>query len=416
MKRLPTLLLALLLLCGPALASSTPNKGYDLQTTGTNRGLWGVIVNNIFTKIDLNIAGRLEVDVSGSSDVTISSTQAEYLYHELSGTLTGNIDYIVPDKGAFFIIENITTGSYTLTVATSNGGTGVTVPQSGRSLVYVNMDDNKVVEVIPLGTTLNYVTTDRLLGRDTAGTGAVEELTVSGGIEFTSSGGIQRSALTGDVTASAGSGSTTIANDAVTTVKILDDAVTLAKIDGDAGFANKLIGYDGSGNPGNISFSSSITLSSSTLSLSVPVLHIQDQKASGTNGGTCTSGAWRTRDLNTEVTDTILSTLSSNQFTLPAGSYDIQARAPAFNTNNHKAKLYNITDAADVLIGTSEYSSNGAYAQTSSVIMGRFTIASQKTFEIQHRCSLTASTTGFGVPSSLSVVEIYTDVLIRKVD
>lgn len=62
-------------------------------------------------------------------------------------------------------------------------------------------------------------TTDRLLGRDTAGSGAAEELTVGGGIEFTGSQGIQRSALTGDVTASAGSNTTTIAADAVTNAK-----------------------------------------------------------------------------------------------------------------------------------------------------------------------------------------------------
>jgi hypothetical protein len=74
------------------------------------------------------------------------------------------------------------------------------------------------------------VTTDRLLGRDTAGTGVAEELTVGGGVEFTGSGGIQRSALTGDVTASAGSGSTAIANNAVTTAKILDANITLAKM------------------------------------------------------------------------------------------------------------------------------------------------------------------------------------------
>lgn len=64
------------------------------------------------------------------------------------------------------------------------------------------------------------ITSDRLLGRDTASSGDVEELTVGGGLEFTGSGGIQRSALTGDVTASAGSGSTTIADDAVTNAKL----------------------------------------------------------------------------------------------------------------------------------------------------------------------------------------------------
>lgn len=61
----------------------------------------------------------------------------------------------------------------------------------------------------------NVSATDRLLGRDTAAAGDVEELTVGGGIEFTGSGGIQTSAFTGDVTKSAGGTATTIANNAV---------------------------------------------------------------------------------------------------------------------------------------------------------------------------------------------------------
>lgn len=67
---------------------------------------------------------------------------------------------------------------------------------------------------------MQHVTSDRLLGRDTGGTGDVEELTVGGGLSFTGSGGIQRAALTGDVTASAGSGSTTIASNVVTFAKM----------------------------------------------------------------------------------------------------------------------------------------------------------------------------------------------------
>jgi hypothetical protein len=70
------------------------------------------------------------------------------------------------------------------------------------------------------------VATDRLLGRDTAGSGDAEELTVGGGVEFTGSGGIQRSALTGDVTAAAGSGATAIAADAVTYAKMQDVSAT----------------------------------------------------------------------------------------------------------------------------------------------------------------------------------------------
>ena len=72
----------------------------------------------------------------------------------------------------------------------------------------------------------NVSATDRLLGRDTAAAGDIEELTVGGGVEFTGSGGIQRSALTGDVTAGAGSNATTIAAGAVTYVKLQDVSAT----------------------------------------------------------------------------------------------------------------------------------------------------------------------------------------------
>jgi len=74
------------------------------------------------------------------------------------------------------------------------------------------------------------VTSDRLLGRDTSGSGDAEEISLNSTLEFTGTGAIQRAALTGDVTSNAGSNSTTIANDAVTTTKILNDSITTAKI------------------------------------------------------------------------------------------------------------------------------------------------------------------------------------------
>jgi hypothetical protein len=77
---------------------------------------------------------------------------------------------------------------------------------------------------------LQNITSDRLLGRDTAGSGDTEEISVSGGIEFTGTGGIRTSAFTGDVTKAAGGTATTIANGAVTEAKLADDAVTQLKI------------------------------------------------------------------------------------------------------------------------------------------------------------------------------------------
>jgi len=63
------------------------------------------------------------------------------------------------------------------------------------------------------------VSEDRLLGRDTSPAGQAQEIIVTGGLEFTGTGGIQRSALSGDVTAAAGSGTTAIAANAVSNGK-----------------------------------------------------------------------------------------------------------------------------------------------------------------------------------------------------
>ena len=108
-------------------------------------------------------------------------------------------------------------------VKVANGGTGAGTAANART----NLGAAASGAVTGSGIT---IATDRLAGRDTASTGALEEISVTGGLEFTGSGGIRRSALTGDVTATAGSNTTAIASNAVVTAKINDNAVTLAKL------------------------------------------------------------------------------------------------------------------------------------------------------------------------------------------
>lgn len=129
------------------------------------------------------------------------------------------------------------TDDWTLTQFTSESGAGtvqkvgVTIIRTGADGVWeegrgseVPITFTNLVRAGDVATLLNSSATDRLIGRDTASAGALEELTVGGGVEFSGSGGIRRSALTGDVTASAGSGTTTIANSAVTLAKMADMA------------------------------------------------------------------------------------------------------------------------------------------------------------------------------------------------
>jgi hypothetical protein len=62
-----------------------------------------------------------------------------------------------------------------------------------------------------------------LIGRHSGGSGTPQEVSVGNGLEFQGSG-IRRSALTGDVTAAAGSDSTTIASDAVSNAQLANMA------------------------------------------------------------------------------------------------------------------------------------------------------------------------------------------------
>lgn len=142
---------------------------------------------------------------------------------------------------------------------------------------------------------------------------------------------------------------------------------------------------------------------------------LEDQKTQNTEGGTFTSGAWRTRDLNTEVVDTGGDcSLSSNQFTLTAGTYEIIAVAPAALVNRHQIRLQNVTDGTTVLTGKPSISGASDNTQTDSILLGRFTIGASKALEIQHQCQTTYGTSGFGLAANFTT-EVYTVVALRRV-
>jgi hypothetical protein len=146
------------------------------------------------------------------------------------------------------------------------------------------------------------------------------------------------------------------------------------------------------------------------------LLHVRDEKATTTNGGTFTSGAWQTRTLNTVMTNEISgASLASNQITLPSGTYYINAVAVCLTVSNHKLKLRNITDSSDVLIGLTNYADPTGSVGNNAHVTGRFTIASSKVFEIQHRSSSTTNINGFGTNAGFSTVEVYADTQIWKV-
>lgn len=142
---------------------------------------------------------------------------------------------------------------------------------------------------------------------------------------------------------------------------------------------------------------------------------ICDQKSLGTDGGTFTAGGWRTRDLNTELIDADgIVSISSNQFTLQAGTYFVEAAAPAYKANRHMIKLYQTSGTAgNVVTGTSMYATNASAGYNIARLFARFTISEATTYEIQHYAESSETTYGFGVGTDLST-EIYTVVKIFK--
>jgi hypothetical protein len=151
----------------------------------------------------------------------------------------------------------------------------------------------------------------------------------------------------------------------------------------------------------------------------VSVAVIADVKSVSTHGGTFTSGAWRTRDLNTEIQDSDnIVTISSNQFTLIPGTYVIQFAAPAYGVSYHRARLYDITNSTVIAQGINcfDYPDPSLNAdQGISSGVGRVLITSNTTYEIQHRCALTQSPYGLGLGCNLSSDEQFTTVTIWKV-
>ena len=124
---------------------------------------------------------------------------------------------------------------------------------------------------------------------------------------------------------------------------------------------------------------------------------ICDEKPQGTAGGTFTESAWRTRDLNTEISDTDgIVSISDNDFTVQAGTYLIRASAPAKKATVHQIALFDVTNSTTIQYGTNELAHITYLGSTRSFLTAKFTTAAAKTLRIRHFSSHTVATEGFG--------------------
>jgi hypothetical protein len=143
----------------------------------------------------------------------------------------------------------------------------------------------------------------------------------------------------------------------------------------------------------------------------------QDIKAIGTSGGTATSGIWMTRDINTQIFNTIPGcTLSNNRITLPAGAYLMIGRAPFYCTGYNMVRFYNYS--------LSFYSgSNGTTSRSTSAsgdiqyawVMCWQNIDQSYSFELRQHCTISISTNGLGPARNYGgLYEVYSEIIILR--
>lgn len=146
-------------------------------------------------------------------------------------------------------------------------------------------------------------------------------------------------------------------------------------------------------------------------------LQMRHQVASGTNGGSAVAATWNTRPINTVVLNEIAgASLSSNRFTLPAGTYRMLHCICCANGNHqNKTRLRNITTGSDVLLGVSADSDSATGSTGYSHMFGVFTITATTVFEIQQYSVVAGANTGLGRPVGAGVDEIYAEIVIEKI-
>ena len=145
---------------------------------------------------------------------------------------------------------------------------------------------------------------------------------------------------------------------------------------------------------------------------------VAEVRSGTSDAGTLTANTWMTRAINTEIADPDgIVSISSNQFTLQAGTYLIEWSAPAWRCDRHTTRLYDVTNSAARGNATLEFSQDsGSYTQSSSRGFARVTISGATEYRLQTRGNVTKSGDGLGIdPNNLAsciyaMAKIYKEV------
>ena len=152
--------------------------------------------------------------------------------------------------------------------------------------------------------------------------------------------------------------------------------------------------------------------------LSIPYIKVSETQPNGTPGQSpvSTANTWETAVLNTLDIDTArISSLGSNQLTLPAGTYEVEVFVPMGQVGTGQARLYNVTAALQLLLGTSIYAPSGAGGQGGSKIVGRFALLVSSAIAVQYQITNLGGSPAIGNNAGITT-EVYTIMELKLVN
>jgi hypothetical protein len=128
--------------------STSANLKLTVQATGENSGTWGQITNTNLLILEQAIGGYSAVTLNATTGATLTFSNGALssgkdAVIKLTGTITTNVNVTIPDSvEKTYIVENGTSGAFTVTVKTTSGS-GVTwaAADKGTKVVYSNGTD-----------------------------------------------------------------------------------------------------------------------------------------------------------------------------------------------------------------------------------------------------------------------------------
>jgi hypothetical protein len=131
--------------------STSASLKLTVQATGENSGTWGQITNTNLLILEQAIGGFSSVALNATTGATLTYSNGALsngkdAVIKLTGTITTSVNVVIPDSvEKTYVIENATSGGFTVTVKTSSG-TGVTWGATDKGIKMVYSDGTNVVD------------------------------------------------------------------------------------------------------------------------------------------------------------------------------------------------------------------------------------------------------------------------------